>query len=177
MDSRFFLFQTTPKESFFSIRKVGIREPDKSLEFYSRILRLINWSPTGSFTGHLDFRLPQKYISHQNIFLWVHQWVSGSWLEKKEGTIKLKAPIYMRVTIAGERFELSTRRTVLPENWSAESGRVSGTNAKAKSVNTFLDSLQGPTVIKNKFLMKGKNWRWRNSRVAGTEFQQRKQKW
>jgi hypothetical protein len=47
----------------------------------------------------------------------------------------------MRMTIAGERFELSTRRTVLPENWSAESGRVSGTNSKAKSVNTFLDSL------------------------------------
>ena len=47
----------------------------------------------------------------------------------------------MRVTIAGERFELGTRRTALPENWSVELGRVSGTNSKAKSVNTFLESL------------------------------------
>lgn len=62
-------------------------------------------------------------------------------IRKERGDDQSEAPIYMRMTIAGERFELSTRRTVLPENWSAESGRVSGTNAKAKSVNTFLDSL------------------------------------
>jgi integrase len=62
-------------------------------------------------------------------------------IRKERGDDRSEAPIYMRMTIAGERFELSTRRTVLPENWSAESGRVSGTNAKAKSVNPFLDSL------------------------------------
>jgi len=62
-------------------------------------------------------------------------------IRKERGDDQSEAPIYMRMTIAGERFELSTRRTVLPENWSAESGRVSGTNTKAKSVNTFLDSL------------------------------------
>ncbi|HYC83753.1 MAG TPA: Arm DNA-binding domain-containing protein, partial [Chryseosolibacter sp.] len=62
-------------------------------------------------------------------------------IRKERGNDQSEAPIYMRMTIAGERFELSTRRTVLPENWSAESGRVSGTNTKAKSVNTFLDSL------------------------------------
>ena len=37
-----FCFHACPKESFFTIRKVGIREPDKSLEVYSRILRLID---------------------------------------------------------------------------------------------------------------------------------------
>jgi hypothetical protein len=47
----------------------------------------------------------------------------------------------MRVTIAGERFELSTRRTALTENWLAEQGRVSGTNSKAKSVNSYLETL------------------------------------
>ena len=68
MDSRFFVFKPIQKDSFFSIRKVGIREPDKSLEVYSRILRLIVWYPTGLVIGHLDFRLPQKYISHQKFF-------------------------------------------------------------------------------------------------------------
>lgn len=62
-------------------------------------------------------------------------------IRKERGNDQSEAPIYLRMTIAGERFELSTRRTVLPENWSAELGRVSGTNSKAKSVNTFLDSL------------------------------------
>jgi integrase len=62
-------------------------------------------------------------------------------IRKERGDDQSEAPIYMRMTISGERFELSTRRSVLPENWSAESGRVSGTNSKAKSVNTFLDSL------------------------------------
>ncbi len=62
-------------------------------------------------------------------------------IRKERGDDQSEAPIYMRMTIAGERFELSTRRTVLPENWSAESGRVSGANSKAKSVNTYLDSL------------------------------------
>ena len=52
-----------------------------------------------------------------------------------------EAPIYMRVTIAGERFELGTKRFVLPENWSADTGRVKGNSSAAKSVNTFLDSL------------------------------------
>ena len=37
MDSRFFCFQTTPKESFSSIRKVGIRETEDSDNNLSRI--------------------------------------------------------------------------------------------------------------------------------------------
>jgi integrase len=50
-------------------------------------------------------------------------------------------PIYMRVTIAGERFEIGTKRYVLTNNWSAETGRVKGTTSNAKSVNNFLESL------------------------------------
>jgi integrase len=62
-------------------------------------------------------------------------------IRKERGDDQSEAPIYMRVTIAGERFELGTRRTALPAQWSVELGRVSGTNSKAKSVNSFLDSL------------------------------------
>ena len=46
-------------------------------------------------------------------------------------------PIYMRVTIAGERFEIGTKRYVLTNNWSAETGRVKGITSNAKSVNKF----------------------------------------
>ena len=50
-------------------------------------------------------------------------------------------PIYMRITIAGERFEIGTKRFILPDNWSAQTGRMKGTSSNARSVNTFLESL------------------------------------
>ena len=52
-----------------------------------------------------------------------------------------ESPIYMRITIAGERFEVGTRRFILEENWSKDTGRVKGVGSKAKSINTYLDSL------------------------------------
>ena len=62
-------------------------------------------------------------------------------IRRNRGNDDVEAPIYMRVTIAGERYELGTKRLVLPENWSADSGRVMGNSSAARSVNTFLDSL------------------------------------
>jgi len=62
-------------------------------------------------------------------------------IRKDRGNHQSEAPIYMRITIKGQRFELGTRRSVLPENWSADSGRVTGNSSAARSVNTFLDSL------------------------------------
>jgi integrase len=58
-------------------------------------------------------------------------------MAKSEG----ENPIYMRVTIAGARFEIGTKRYVLTNNWSAETGRVKGITSNAKSVNNFLESL------------------------------------
>ena len=62
-------------------------------------------------------------------------------IRRNRGNDDVEAPIYMRVTIAGERYELGTKRLVLPENWSADSCRVMGNSSAARSVNTFLDSL------------------------------------
>ena len=52
-----------------------------------------------------------------------------------------ECPIYMRITIAGERYEVGTRRFILEENWSKDTGRVKGAGSNAKSINTYLDSL------------------------------------
>ena len=52
-----------------------------------------------------------------------------------------ECPIYMRITIAGERYEVGTRRFILEENWSKDTGRVKGSGSNAKSINTYLDSL------------------------------------
>lgn len=62
-------------------------------------------------------------------------------IRRNRGNDDVEAPIYMRVTIAGERYELGTKRVVLPANWSADSGRAKGNTSAAKSLNSFLDSL------------------------------------
>ena len=53
-------------------------------------------------------------------------------IRRNRGNDDVEAPIYMRVTIAGERFELGTKRLVLPANWSADSGRVKGNTFSCK---------------------------------------------
>ena len=51
-------------------------------------------------------------------------------------------PIYIRVTVDGERIELSTKRYTLPEKWSVEGSCMKGYSAEAKSINSYLDSLK-----------------------------------
>ncbi|OKL42097.1 site-specific integrase [Pontibacter flavimaris] len=51
-------------------------------------------------------------------------------------------PIYLRVTLQGQRLELSTHRYVSPARWSAEAGKVKGSSAEARSVNAYLDTLR-----------------------------------
>ncbi|MCF0052702.1 hypothetical protein LXM25_21705 [Dyadobacter sp. LJ53] len=52
-------------------------------------------------------------------------------------------PVYMRVTIGGERFEVAPGKSVSPERWSASFGKAKGATIEAKEVNAFLESLAG----------------------------------
>lgn len=56
----------------------------------------------------------------------------------KEG----KIPIYMRVTIDGERFDTGTKRFVSLDRWSQEAGKMLGGSEESKSINSFLDALR-----------------------------------
>lgn len=51
-------------------------------------------------------------------------------------------PIYIRVTVDGERIEMSTKRYTSPDKWSVEGNRMKGTSAEAKAVNAYLDALK-----------------------------------
>ncbi len=51
-------------------------------------------------------------------------------------------PIYIRVTVNGERIELSTKRYTLPEKWSVEGSCMKGTSAESKATNYYLDTLK-----------------------------------
>jgi hypothetical protein len=58
--------------------------------------------------------------------------------QTKEGL----TPIYLRVTINGERFEQSTQRYVSLKAWSKEARRAKGNSEEARTINYFLDSLK-----------------------------------
>lgn len=62
--------------------------------------------------------------------------------KKSKQTKEALTPIYLRVTINGERFEQSTQRYVSLKAWSKEGGRAKGNSEEARTINYFLDSLR-----------------------------------
>lgn len=53
-------------------------------------------------------------------------------------------PIYLRVTIDGQRIELSTSKFVEKSKWNPDAGKVKGLTEEARSINSYLD------ILKNK---------------------------
>ena len=51
-------------------------------------------------------------------------------------------PIFIRVTVNGERIELSTQRFTTSERWSVEGNRMKGTSGESKATNSYLDTLK-----------------------------------
>jgi site-specific recombinase XerD len=51
------------------------------------------------------------------------------------------APIYLRITINGERAEISTDKKINPENWDKSNERVAGRSEPARIINAYLDTL------------------------------------
>lgn len=51
-------------------------------------------------------------------------------------------PIFIRVTVNGERIEFSTKRFTTSDKWSVEGNRMKGTSAEARATNFFLDTLK-----------------------------------
>jgi site-specific recombinase XerD len=51
-------------------------------------------------------------------------------------------PIYMRLTVDGQRFEIATQRQIEPERWDHQSGRVTRSKKEdARELNNYLDIL------------------------------------
>lgn len=53
-----------------------------------------------------------------------------------------KVPIYLRVTINGKRFEVSTNNYVEPSRWQASAGKVKGNSEDSRTINAHLDLLK-----------------------------------
>ncbi len=54
----------------------------------------------------------------------------------------VKVPIYLRLTVNGQRSELSISCKVDPEKWNARTGKMRGTNLEATELNSYLDSVR-----------------------------------
>ncbi len=52
------------------------------------------------------------------------------------------APVYVRITVNGERLEHTTKRYVEVSKWSNKAGKMKGTNAEARALNSFLDAIK-----------------------------------
>lgn len=64
-------------------------------------------------------------------------------LKKGKGTKENSVPIYVRVTTNKARAEWSIQRTCDASKWITSIGRTSGTKEEAKSLNAYIDTIQG----------------------------------
>jgi integrase len=65
------------------------------------------------------------------------------YLKKRIGYVNGGLPIYLRITMDGERAELSTKRYCDdPEKWNTAAGRINGAKEIVKVVNSHLDFMQ-----------------------------------
>jgi site-specific recombinase XerD len=62
--------------------------------------------------------------------------------KKNKVTNEHQLPIYLRVTVEGQRFEVSTHRYVEPGKWSQAGGKAKGNTEEARTINAYLDSLK-----------------------------------
>lgn len=73
-------------------------------------------------------------------------------------------PIYVRLTVNGQRSEFTTKKYVDPKKWDYRSMRVKGNTEEARSLNHYLDSLR------NKILQTELHYQVQNQPVTVREF-------
>ena len=74
------------------------------------------------------------------------------YLKKQKNYASGTAPIYLRITVNGQRAELTANRECEPEKWNSHAGRAIGTKENIKSLNAFLDNLQAEAYEVHRYL-------------------------
>ena len=66
-----------------------------------------------------------------------------------------KAGIYFRITVNGQKAELSIKRKTSPEKWCSVKGRIKGSSIWAKELNHYMDQLESKAYeIHSKLVVK-----------------------
>lgn len=55
-------------------------------------------------------------------------------------------PIYVRLTVNGDRTEFSTKKFIDPSRWLSESAKMKGTTEEARSINSYLDIMKSKVL-------------------------------
>lgn len=76
-------------------------------------------------------------------------------LKKSKTLSNGTAPVYLRLTVGGERVEFTTRRYIKPERWNADTQRMSGTNDEAKVFNNYLKTLEQQVFETQRLMIEG----------------------
>jgi site-specific recombinase XerD len=63
-------------------------------------------------------------------------------LRKPKNYTSGEMPIYLRITVDGQRTELAASRKCDPEKWDTLTGRATGSKAEARTLNGYLDDIQ-----------------------------------
>ncbi len=63
------------------------------------------------------------------------------YLRESSANSKGLAPIFLRLTVNGQRVQISTNRFISPENWDKSSNRARGNSEGARTLNTYLNGL------------------------------------
>jgi hypothetical protein len=69
--------------------------------------------------------------------------ITHFYLRQSKKNRKGEVPIYLRITVNGERSEISTNRKVSPALWNKASERVSGRADYAQIINSSLNNIRG----------------------------------
>lgn len=71
-----------------------------------------------------------------------HSFSQLFYLKGKHFKKDVKVPIYLRLTVNGQRSELSVSRKVDLQKWCARTGKMKGTNLEANELNQYLDTVR-----------------------------------
>ena len=69
--------------------------------------------------------------------------ITHIYVKEARKDINGEAPIYLRITINGERSEITTGRVINPNNWDKSAERVIGRSEEARTINAVLTTLLG----------------------------------
>lgn len=58
-----------------------------------------------------------------------------------------EAPVYMRITVKGERADFALNRSVNTQIWSSEKGACVGSTKEARLLNTYIESIRVDILV------------------------------
>lgn len=74
--------------------------------------------------------------------------------KKSKAKSNSRVPVYMRITVNGERAEFSTGKKVEISKWSSAQNRIKGNSEEARTINKYFDILQSNVLfLENKLAL------------------------